>query len=116
MLILISGLGRFDYLASVEWDSLPFPFVGGLCVMVGALVKTGVIGDLARTVGNPAGRQMRCRRRRGALAVQWCGLKGQQHHSAVQVDPRRGRTLIVLVRGVIDDRVGVRVPTGAVLA
>ena len=26
--------------------------------MVGALVKTGVIGDLARTVGNAAGRQM----------------------------------------------------------
>ena len=68
MLILMSGLGRFDYLASVEWDTLP-PLVAGLCVMVGTLVKTGVIGDLARTVGNAAGRQMPLSPRRGALAV-----------------------------------------------
>ena len=59
MLILISGFGRFDYLASVEWDTLP-PLVAGLCVMVGTLVKTGVITDL------PHGRErngaaVRCR-------------------------------------------------------
>jgi Na+/H+ antiporter NhaD/arsenite permease-like protein len=46
VLVLISRLERSDYLASVEWETLLF-FVG-LFVMVGALVKTGVIGDLAR--------------------------------------------------------------------
>ena len=60
--------------------------------MVGALVKTGVIGDLARTVGNAAGRQMPlsppARSTRG-LVVR---LDGQQHRSAVQVDPRVGAT------------------------
>lgn len=46
ILILISGLERSDYLSSVEWDTLLF-FVG-LFVMVGALVKTGVVNELAR--------------------------------------------------------------------
>jgi len=32
VLILISGFGRFDYLASVEWETLP-PFVARLCLM-----------------------------------------------------------------------------------
>jgi hypothetical protein len=41
VLILISGLGSFDYLASVEWDTLP-PFRRETVVMVGTLVKTGV--------------------------------------------------------------------------
>jgi Na+/H+ antiporter NhaD/arsenite permease-like protein len=46
VLILISRLEQRDYLASVEWETLLF-FVG-LFVMVGALVKTGVIDELAR--------------------------------------------------------------------
>jgi Na+/H+ antiporter NhaD/arsenite permease-like protein len=46
VLILISRLEQRDYLASVEWETLLF-FVG-LFAMVGALVKTGVIDELAR--------------------------------------------------------------------
>ena len=45
LLIVISGVERSDYLSSVEWDTLLF-FVG-LFIMVGALVKTGVIDQLA---------------------------------------------------------------------
>jgi len=56
VLILISRLDRSDYLAEVEWETLLF--FAGLFVMVGALVKTGVINELARlaagvTGGNP---------------------------------------------------------------
>ena len=40
-LILISRLERRDYLASVEWETLLF--FAGLFIMVGALVKTGVV-------------------------------------------------------------------------
>jgi Na+/H+ antiporter NhaD/arsenite permease-like protein len=47
VLIVTSGLERSDYLASVEWDSLLF--FAGLFVMVGALVKTGVVNELARS-------------------------------------------------------------------
>src|SRR6201987_3336287 len=46
ILIVISGLEHSDYLASVEWDTLLF--FTGLFVMVGALVKTGVVNDLAK--------------------------------------------------------------------
>ncbi|MGH3530561.1 MAG: ArsB/NhaD family transporter [Mycobacterium sp.] len=46
ILIVISGLERSDYLSSVEWDTLLF--FAGLFVMVGALVKTGVVNELAR--------------------------------------------------------------------
>ncbi|HZU47219.1 MAG TPA: ArsB/NhaD family transporter [Mycobacterium sp.] len=46
ILILISGLQRSEYLSNVEWDILLF--FAGLFVMVGALVKTGVIDELAR--------------------------------------------------------------------
>jgi Na+/H+ antiporter NhaD/arsenite permease-like protein len=46
VLILISQLEHRDYLAGVEWETLLF-FVG-LFIMVGALVKTGVIDELAR--------------------------------------------------------------------
>jgi Na+/H+ antiporter NhaD/arsenite permease-like protein len=46
VLILISGLEHSDYLSSVEWDTLLF--FAGLFVMVGALVKTGVVNQLAR--------------------------------------------------------------------
>jgi Na+/H+ antiporter NhaD/arsenite permease-like protein len=44
-LVLISRLERSDYLSSVEWETLLF--FAGLFTMVGALVKTGVIDDLA---------------------------------------------------------------------
>jgi Na+/H+ antiporter NhaD/arsenite permease-like protein len=46
ILIVISGLERSDYLSGVEWDTLLF--FTGLFVMVGALVKTGVVSQLAR--------------------------------------------------------------------
>jgi Na+/H+ antiporter NhaD/arsenite permease-like protein len=46
ILIVISGLEHSDYLSGVEWDTLLF--FAGLFVMVGALVKTGVVNDLAR--------------------------------------------------------------------
>ena len=46
LLVLISGVDRDDYLGSVEWETLLF-FIG-LFILVGALVKTGVIGALAR--------------------------------------------------------------------
>ncbi len=47
VLILISRLEQRDYLASVEWETLLF--FAGLFVMVGALVKTGVVEELARS-------------------------------------------------------------------
>jgi Na+/H+ antiporter NhaD/arsenite permease-like protein len=46
LLIVISGLEHSDYLSGVEWDTLLF--FSGLFVMVGALVKTGVVNQLAR--------------------------------------------------------------------
>ena len=55
MLILISRLERSDYLSSVEWETLLF--FAGLFIMVGALVKTGVVdragprGDRGRPAG-----------------------------------------------------------------
>ncbi len=53
LLILISGVDREDYLGSVEWETLLF-FIG-LFVLVGALVKTGVIGSLARLAADVTG-------------------------------------------------------------
>ncbi len=50
ILVLISGMEREFYLASVEWETLLF--FAGLFVMVGALVKTGVIGTLAEHAAN----------------------------------------------------------------
>ncbi len=47
VLVLISRLERSDYLSGVEWETLLF-FVG-LFIMVGALVKTGVVDELARS-------------------------------------------------------------------
>ena len=47
VLILISRLEQRDYLGSVEWETLLF--FAGLFVMVGALVKTGVVEELARS-------------------------------------------------------------------
>jgi Na+/H+ antiporter NhaD/arsenite permease-like protein len=56
ILIVLSRLEHADYLSGVEWDTLLF-FVG-LFVMVGALVKTGVINQLAHfatsTIGGNA--------------------------------------------------------------
>jgi Na+/H+ antiporter NhaD/arsenite permease-like protein len=48
LLVLISGVATRDYMSSVEWQTLLF--FAGLFIMVGALVKTGVIGDLAEQV------------------------------------------------------------------
>jgi Na+/H+ antiporter NhaD/arsenite permease-like protein len=50
ILVLISGLDREFYLASVEWETLLF--FAGLFVMVGALVKTGVIDTLAHAASH----------------------------------------------------------------
>ncbi len=47
ILILVSRLEQRDYLASVEWETLLF--FAGLFVMVGALVKTGVVDEFARS-------------------------------------------------------------------
>ncbi|WP_067827196.1 SLC13 family permease [Nocardia inohanensis] len=46
VLVLISRLPQSEYLSSVEWETLLF--FAGLFVMIGALVKTGVIERLAR--------------------------------------------------------------------
>ncbi|GAA1536243.1 ArsB/NhaD family transporter [Kribbella lupini] len=48
LLVLISGVATRDYMSAVEWQTLLF--FAGLFVMVGALVKTGVIGTLAGKV------------------------------------------------------------------
>ncbi|WP_280337328.1 ArsB/NhaD family transporter [Nocardia wallacei] len=55
VLVLVSGVPQRDYLSAVEWETLLF--FAGLFVMIGALVKTGVIEDLSRlavdaTAGN----------------------------------------------------------------
>ena len=50
LLVLISKMPTKDYMSSVEWQTLLF--FAGLFVMVGALVKTGVIGDLAGKVAD----------------------------------------------------------------
>nr|AAA99493.1 46 kDa protein [Mycobacterium leprae] len=46
ILIVISKLERSDYLSSVKWETLLF--FAGLFIMVGALVKTDVVNQLAR--------------------------------------------------------------------
>jgi Na+/H+ antiporter NhaD/arsenite permease-like protein len=53
VLVTISGVERVHYLASVEWETLLF--FAGLFVLVGSLVKTGVISDLARLAGDVTG-------------------------------------------------------------
>jgi Na+/H+ antiporter NhaD/arsenite permease-like protein len=45
ILILSSGLDREFYLSSVEWETLLF--FAGLFIMVGGLVRTGVVSNLA---------------------------------------------------------------------
>ncbi|GAB3939338.1 ArsB/NhaD family transporter [Kribbella albertanoniae] len=49
VLVLISKVPTRDYMAAVEWQTLLF--FAGLFIMVGALVKTGVVADLAKQVG-----------------------------------------------------------------
>jgi Na+/H+ antiporter NhaD/arsenite permease-like protein len=53
ILVLISGLGRSEYLSSVEWETLLF--FAGLFVMVGALVKTGVVDQIAHSATEATG-------------------------------------------------------------
>jgi len=53
VLIVISGLEHSDYLSSVEWETLLF--FAGLFVMVGALVKTGVVNELSRLATEATG-------------------------------------------------------------
>ncbi|GAA1590067.1 ArsB/NhaD family transporter [Kribbella hippodromi] len=53
VLVLISKVPTRDYMAGVEWQTLLF--FAGLFVMVGALVKTGVIAELAGWVGSVTG-------------------------------------------------------------
>lgn len=53
VLVLISRAAPKDYLASVEWETLLF--FAGLFIMIGALVKTGVIGELAKLAADATG-------------------------------------------------------------
>ncbi|QRP42809.1 SLC13 family permease [Amycolatopsis sp. FDAARGOS 1241] len=53
LLVLISGTRPQDYLAGVEWETLLF--FAGLFIMIGALVKTGVIDSLARLAADATG-------------------------------------------------------------
>lgn len=53
VLVLISGLRSGHYLGGVEWETLLF--FAGLFIMIGAMVKTGVIGQLARWATDATG-------------------------------------------------------------
>jgi Na+/H+ antiporter NhaD/arsenite permease-like protein len=53
VLVTISGVESVHYLASVEWETLLF--FAGLFILVGSLVKTGVIAQLARLAGDVTG-------------------------------------------------------------
>lgn len=53
VLVLISGTEPEDYLSGVEWETLLF--FAGLFVMVGALVKTGVVETMARWAADATG-------------------------------------------------------------
>jgi Na+/H+ antiporter NhaD/arsenite permease-like protein len=53
VLVLITSVKPKDYLISVEWETLLF--FAGLFIMVGGLVKTGVIGTLARWAASVTG-------------------------------------------------------------
>ena len=52
-LIVVTGVDRERYLGSVEWETLLF--FAGLFILVGALVKTGVIAQLAHLAGVATG-------------------------------------------------------------
>ena len=53
VLVLISRSTPQQYLASVEWETLLF--FAGLFIMVGAMIHTGVIGDLAELATDATG-------------------------------------------------------------
>ncbi len=53
ILIVVSRLGREFYLSSVEWETLLF--FAGLFVMVGALVRTGVMDKFSHAAGDAIG-------------------------------------------------------------
>ncbi|HSN11338.1 MAG TPA: ArsB/NhaD family transporter [Propionibacteriaceae bacterium] len=53
LLVMVSGLRPRSYLVDVEWETLLF--FAGLFVLVGSLVKTGVIDHLAAAVVNATG-------------------------------------------------------------
>jgi Na+/H+ antiporter NhaD/arsenite permease-like protein len=53
VLVLLSGTEPKQYLAGVEWETLLF--FAGLFIMIGALVKTGVIDTLARLAAEATG-------------------------------------------------------------
>jgi Na+/H+ antiporter NhaD/arsenite permease-like protein len=53
VLVTISGVERVHYLATVEWETMLF--FAGLFILVGSLVKTGVIAELARLAADVSG-------------------------------------------------------------
>jgi Na+/H+ antiporter NhaD/arsenite permease-like protein len=53
LLVAIAGLSPKEYLREVEWTTLVF--FAGLFVMVGALIKVGVIGSLSKIVTEVTG-------------------------------------------------------------
>lgn len=53
VLVVISRAQPKDYLAGVEWETLLF--FAGLFIMIGALVKTGVVGELASLAAEATG-------------------------------------------------------------
>ncbi|CAN5394413.1 ArsB/NhaD family transporter [soil metagenome] len=53
VLVLVSKLDSSDYLRGVEWETLLF--FAGLFIMVGALVKTGVVDTLAQAAISATG-------------------------------------------------------------
>ncbi|WP_280391938.1 ArsB/NhaD family transporter [Nocardia brasiliensis] len=53
VLVVISGTEPGDYLSGVEWETLLF--FAGLFIMVGALVKTGVVATMARWAAEATG-------------------------------------------------------------
>ncbi|MBA2555645.1 MAG: ArsB/NhaD family transporter [Geodermatophilaceae bacterium] len=53
LLVSIAGLSPKEYLGEVEWPTLVF--FAGLFIMVGALIKVGIIGSLAELVTDVTG-------------------------------------------------------------
>ena len=53
LLVAIAGLSPKEYLREVEWTTLVF--FAGLFIMVGALIKVGVIGSLSKVVTEVTG-------------------------------------------------------------
>ncbi|MEU9047746.1 MULTISPECIES: ArsB/NhaD family transporter [unclassified Kitasatospora] len=53
LLVAVSKVETKDVLAEVEWPTLAF--FAGLFIMVGALIETGVIGEVSRTLADATG-------------------------------------------------------------